>query len=192
MTRTELRNKAHVSKQAVSKAIKDERIQVDNNGDIPDYHEDTIKFIQDGIERYNAKINPSIKVKLINGSNPKNDFDSSPDNDSQPKRRDLELKKINADIALKHKQGRKLDLQFEIDKQGLIPSELVAIWIGYFASGIRTNFLNIGNRVARGNTKLRDNIEREISKAIEKTLSNAEDRLKKESNAIIKSMEELK
>ncbi len=105
-------------------------------------------------------------------------------NIENPDKTNLEAQKIQADIDLKLKQGRKLDLQFEIDKQGLIPSELVAIWIGYFASGIRTNFLNIGNRVARGNTKLRDNIEREISKAIEKTLEGAENGLKNEAKIL--------
>jgi uncharacterized protein YajQ (UPF0234 family) len=39
--------------------------------------------------------------------------------------------------------------------------------------------LQIGNRVARGNIKLRDRIEKEVQKSIEKTIKNAQDEVKK-------------
>ncbi len=104
--------------------------------------------------------------------------------------KELEEEKLREEIEYKRRQTRKLDLQHEIAKRDLIPSSLMAIWAGYFASGIRNNFLSLGDRVARGDIKLRDKIEREIKKAIEKTISSAEIGLKKESEAIIKAMEE--
>jgi hypothetical protein len=58
-------------------------------------------------------------------------------------------------------------------RKDLIPADVAQLFVGAFSSGIRTNFLQLGTRIARGNTKLRDKIEREIKKAIQKTLDNA-------------------
>ena len=93
------------------------------------------------------------------------------------------------EIKYKNKQSRKLDLQHEIEKKGLIPTELIGIFIGYFVSGIQTNFLTIGNRIARGDIRLKDRIDKAVSKAIKKTIQTAEKELKKESEQIIKYME---
>ncbi len=101
----------------------------------------------------------------------------------------LEAEKLRAEIELKKKQGRKLDLQYEVEKKNLIHIELVGIWIGAFSTGIRNNFLQIGNRIARGDKKLRDRIEKEVKKAIQKTLDNAATQLRKESKKIIEMME---
>jgi len=102
----------------------------------------------------------------------------------------LDDEKTKADIMLKNKQGRKLDLLFEQDKRDLVPSNLIAIWIGYFATGVRTYFLQIGNRIARGDIELRDRIEREIKKAIEKTIETAKRGLIEESEELAKALEE--
>lgn len=103
---------------------------------------------------------------------------------------DLEAEKLRAEIEYKNRQVRKLDLFIAREKRELIPSDLMAIWIGHFSSGVRNNFLSIGNRIARGNVKLRDRIEKEIKKAIEKTLAGAASSLRKESKGIIDAMEE--
>ena len=86
----------------------------------------------------------------------------------------LEEQKLREDIKYKSKQSRKLDLHFAVDKNDLIPSDLIGIWIGYFASGLRNNFLTIAARVSRNNKTLRTKIEKEITKAITKTLETAE------------------
>ena len=102
---------------------------------------------------------------------------------------DLDDKWKKTQIKWKNKQSRKLDLEHEKEKDNLIPVSLIGIFIGYFSSGINTNFLTIGNRIARGDTRLKDRIDKAISKAIKKTLETAGKELKKESEQIIKFME---
>jgi len=102
----------------------------------------------------------------------------------------LEAQKLREDITYKSKQSRKLDLHFAVDKNDLIPSDLIGIWIGYFASGLRNNFLTIAARVSRNNKTLRTKIEKEITKAIKKTLETAEKELLKYSDNLMKDMEE--
>ena len=102
---------------------------------------------------------------------------------------DLDDELVRENIEWKRRQSRKLDLEYEKQKENLHPTELIAIWIGYFAAGIRTNFLNIGNRVARGDTVLRDRIEKEVKKSIEKTIAGAEAGLKEEAETLVKSLE---
>jgi hypothetical protein len=58
-------------------------------------------------------------------------------------------------------------------RKDLIPADIAQLFVGAFSSGIRTNFLQLGTRVARGDTKLRDKIEKEVKRAIQKTLDNA-------------------
>ena len=103
---------------------------------------------------------------------------------------DIDLQKAKTYIAWKEKQSRKLDLEFALQKNDLIPSDLIGIWIGYFASGLRNNFLTIAARVARNNKTLRNKIEKEITKAIKKTLETAEKELKKYSEKLIEGMGE--
>jgi len=103
---------------------------------------------------------------------------------------DVDLQKKKIYIEWKKAQKRKLDLEFATSKNDLIPSDLIGIWIGYFASGLRNNFLTIAARVARNNKTLRNKIEKEITKAINKTLSTAEKELDKYSQKIMEEMEE--
>ena len=102
----------------------------------------------------------------------------------------LEADKLREEIKYKNKQSRKLDLHFSQEKNDLIPSDLIGIWIGYFASGLRNNFLTIAARVARNNKTLRNKIEKEITKAINKTLETAKKELEKYSKEIMETMEE--
>ena len=59
------------------------------------------------------------------------------------------------------------------ERQDLIHVKDMRQWIGFFASGLRTNILPLGDRIARGDKQLRDRIERETTKAITATLKNA-------------------
>ena len=102
----------------------------------------------------------------------------------------LEEEKIREDIEWKRRQSRKLDLDHEIRKKDLVPTELIGIYLGHFAAGIRTNFLTLGNRIARGDAKLRDRIEKEVTKGIKKTLAGAAAGLRRESKSIIVALEE--
>ena len=89
----------------------------------------------------------------------------------------LKAEERRANIALKRKRERDLDMKYATEKMILVPSKLVGIWIGYFASGIRNNFLTIAARVSKDNKQLRNKIEKEITKGIVKTLDTAEKEL---------------
>jgi hypothetical protein len=102
----------------------------------------------------------------------------------------LDDQKKRADILLKKKMARQLDRKHDTEMKDLIPADLMAIYIGFFAEGIRNNFLNIGSRVARGDTALRDRIEKEIKTAIEKTIEGAARGLEKEGGKLIEALEE--
>lgn len=99
---------------------------------------------------------------------------------------ELKEEKLRAEIEWKQKQTRKLDLEHEVDKRDLVPSEVIGLWIGYFASGIRNNFLTLAKRVSRGDEELQKRIDRQVTKSIEKTLSSAERELRKEVESIAK------
>ena len=66
-----------------------------------------------------------------------------------------------------------LELKNAAARKDLVPAQDVRMWIGAFAAGIRNNLLRLGDRVARGDTKLRDKIERETQKSLQKTLDGA-------------------
>jgi len=102
----------------------------------------------------------------------------------------LESEKLREEINYKRKTIKREGLKYHVAKNDLIPSDLIGIWIGYFASGLRNNFLTIAARVARNNKTLRNKIEKEITKAINKTLSTAEKELDKYSQKIMEEMEE--
>ena len=86
----------------------------------------------------------------------------------------LDEKKIAEQIKYIKKQGRKLDLQYDTDKKDLIHTSLIGLFIGHFATGIKTNFLTISQKISRGDTELRDRIEKMIKIAIQKTIEGAE------------------
>jgi len=92
---------------------------------------------------------------------------------------ELDAKKTEVEILRIEKQNRKLDREHEEKSYSLIYRNDVAIGFGAFISGIKNNFLQIGNRVARGDNKLRDRIEKEVGKSIEKTIKNAQDEVQK-------------
>jgi hypothetical protein len=96
--------------------------------------------------------------------------------------------KLQKEIALKDEQIARIQLENEIKKKNLVPIELVAIWMGNFANGLRTYFFPIGKRVSPNDKKIQRKYEKELSKAIEKTLSETERALRKESEKVAESV----
>ncbi len=108
-----------------------------------------------------------------------------------PANSDLKEQLIFESKEFKKNQNKKLRLEYSIKKQELIPAKLMMIWVGYFASAVSTNFLNLGSRVARGDVKLRDKIEGEVKLAIRKTKEFAFKSLKKDGQNMIDELEGL-
>ena len=100
----------------------------------------------------------------------------------------LETEKLKADIAIKKKTARKLDREHSEKMRGMIPVEVMTVWIGAFKAGIDTNFLTIAGRISKGDTVLRDRIEKEMSKAIAKTKEGAAKTLRDEAPAILEAI----
>jgi hypothetical protein len=92
---------------------------------------------------------------------------------------ELEKEKMRVDIIYRENQIKKQDRTEARESHHLILRQDVALGFGAFISGLKNNFLQIGNRVARGNIKLRDRIEKEVQKSIEKTIKNAQDEVRK-------------
>jgi len=86
---------------------------------------------------------------------------------------DLYHQKLAAEVRRLEAQALKYELQVEREKKHLIPTDLMAIWIGHFGTAIRTFVLPIGERVARGDTELRDRIEKEITRGLERAKESA-------------------
>jgi hypothetical protein len=101
----------------------------------------------------------------------------------------LYKQKLEMDIAYKSAQKRKLDLQFQKDKENLLPVELLSLTLGHFGSGIRNNFLTIAAKISRGDVPLRDRIEKEISRSITRTIETTVTELEKYSKKLIADME---
>jgi len=87
---------------------------------------------------------------------------------------ELIKEKYKAQTAHIKKQSRKLDLQHEKDLRNLILFDDVKMALGAFNSAIRTNILSVSDKVARGDTALRDRIDKEIKRSMEKTISTAQ------------------
>jgi len=98
------------------------------------------------------------------------DFPEYPEN-SESK---LIQEKLKAQTTHIRKQSRKLDLEHEKNLRNLILFDDVKMALGAFNSAIRTNILSVSDRVARGDTTLRDKIDKEVKRAMEKTISTAQ------------------
>ena len=91
----------------------------------------------------------------------------------------LEEEKLRKEIVWKEKQSRKLDREHEEKSRNLIYRNDVAIAFGAFIEGLKNNFLQLGTRIGRGDSALRDRVEKEVSKSIEKTVKGAQDKIRK-------------
>lgn len=90
----------------------------------------------------------------------------------------LDRIKLQKDIELKTAQIAKVNLATEKERASLVPADMVAIWIGHFSAEIRVNLLTISKRVAGGDDDLRRRIDEVVKKSLEKTLENAERKLR--------------
>jgi len=104
---------------------------------------------------------------------------------------DLYQIKLEAEIRRIVAQAEKYELQLARDKKDLIPIELVAILLGNVRSGISTNLLNIGKRVARGNLELQDRIEKEITRGLQATKDMSARAVQQFSKRVVQEMEEV-
>lgn len=141
--------------------------------------------LKNGSARYDLK-NPKVMEFILEPYKKEWELeqrDSTPDGDGS-----LDDEKTKADIIIKKKQARKLDYEYSVNTKNTIPIEVAIIWIGAFRAGLETNFLTIGNKIARGNIELRNKIEKEISRAISKTKIGAAKTLRGEKDSIIDSI----
>jgi phage terminase Nu1 subunit (DNA packaging protein) len=84
-------------------------------------------------------------------------------------------------IAIKHEaeklewtRERRIGVQLRnLETKGqLVPTSIVATWMSLFTIGLRNNLLSVGERVARGDAKLRAKIEKELEIGIQRTIDN--------------------
>ena len=99
------------------------------------------------------------------------------------------LEKEKAMTIWKYEQIELLRLKKAREKKDLVPLSLVALWMGYFANGLRTYFFPIGKRVSPGNKELQLKYEEELSKAVKRTLEDADRKLPKQAKEMIGEIE---
>jgi phage terminase Nu1 subunit (DNA packaging protein) len=85
----------------------------------------------------------------------------------------LEADKLREEVRYLQARSLKVELQNAELKRDLVPIDVVRSGWGAWASAVRNNILTVGQRVGRGDTALRDRVEREIKRALEKSIESA-------------------
>jgi phage terminase Nu1 subunit (DNA packaging protein) len=85
----------------------------------------------------------------------------------------MEADKLAQEIRYLEARSIKVELQNAELKRDLIPLDVVRGGWGAWASAVRNNILSVGQRVARGDTKLRDRVEKEVKRALKKSVEQA-------------------
>jgi phage terminase Nu1 subunit (DNA packaging protein) len=91
----------------------------------------------------------------------------------------MEADKLAQEIRYLEARSIKVELQNAELKRDLMPLDVVRGGWGAWASAVRNNILSVGQRVARGDTKLRDRVEKQIKRALEKSVEQAEKEIKR-------------
>lgn len=184
ITRNELAKLAGCSPSAVSKAKREGRVFInEETGLYLAQHEINILFINAGSSQRRIIQAEILDIEDINPA-------AFQQGEIPEYIKELSLKKLEAEVRRIEASALKLELEVAAKKKDLVPRDLIGIWIGYFGSGIRNNFLTIPAKIARNNNiELRDRISKEIKKSIERTLDNAEKELLKFSKNWIKTLE---
>ena len=177
MNGAELARVCGVSKQAIAAATKHGRL-----------HRDPTTRKYDPRHKLNSAF---IFAKRAEGHHQDEEaVPEAPQGEMSPDMAELYERKLAAEVRRTEAMARKYELEVATRKQDLIPAELMGIYLGHFASGIRTNFLTLGNRIARGDANLRDRIEKEITKAIKKTIAGAAAGLRRDAAPIVAALKE--
>jgi phage terminase Nu1 subunit (DNA packaging protein) len=85
----------------------------------------------------------------------------------------MEADKLRHEIRYLEARSIKVELQNAELKRDLIPLDIVRNGWGAWASAVRNNILSVGQRIARGDTALRDRVEKEIKRALEKSIEQS-------------------
>jgi phage terminase Nu1 subunit (DNA packaging protein) len=86
---------------------------------------------------------------------------------------DMEELKTKHEIRYLEARSIKVELQNAELKRDLMPLDIVRNGWGAWASAVRNNILSVGQRIARGDTALRDRVEKEIKRALEKSIEQS-------------------
>lgn len=162
VTGSDLSRLAKVSRQAVSSALKEGRLYRDPVSGKYDLKNPVNQVFLEGAQQIDRLIKSDVPPAEIPA-------------DMQ----ELFRKKLLAEVARTEGQGRKIALEIAVREGQLIFRRDVEIAFGAFVENIKNNFLQLGTRIGRGNIALRDRVEREVSRSIEKTVHNAVDRVRK-------------
>ena len=97
----------------------------------------------------------------------------------------LETEKTREEIRYLQARALKVELQNAELKRDLVPFKIVREGWGAFANALRNNILTIGNRIGRGDTKLRDRVEKAVKRAIEKSIKQTRAEIERITNLTV-------
>ncbi len=100
-------------------------------------------------------------------------------NDSSDDEGGMEAEKLRQEVRYLEARSLKVELQNAELKRDLVPLDIVRSGWGAWASAVRNNILTVGQRVGRGDTKLRDRVEKEVKRALEKSIEQASKELER-------------
>jgi len=167
LTGAELSRYTGVSRAAITQATREGRLYKDpKTGRYDPTHATNLAFI-------NQNRLKSATIAEIEDEGDDNLPDVSPGTIPESLQ-ELYARKLKAEADRAERQAIKLGLELDQKRGKLILRSDVAMAFGAFRFGLQTYFLQLGNRIARGDIKLRDRIEKEVTKSIEKTIGNAE------------------
>ena len=165
VTAAEFSRLCGVSRQAVDRARKGGKIYRDETIKKFDiYHPVNLAYLENAKARA-GNDEPEAEENDYSGISPK---------DLPASMQELYRQKLAADTRRSEAMARRYEVDNALKTKDLVSIDLVRIFIGSFASGIQTNFLNLGNRIARDDNVLRDRIESDVKKCIERTKEMAQ------------------
>jgi len=81
---------------------------------------------------------------------------------------DLQREKLLFERDRVREQSIKLALQNSVTKSELVPFEMVKSMFGEMSGAVKTYLLTVPNRVARGDVRIRDELEKELAEGIQR------------------------
>jgi len=116
-----------------------------------------------------------IKAALTRGKKRRRrDSEQQAESEDAGDREAMELEKLGWDIEYTKERTRERQLKNAETAKEMIPYAMWERGLGHFASGMKTNVLTIGTRVARGDVELRDKIESATKASIDRTVEIAQ------------------
>jgi gas vesicle protein len=105
--------------------------------------------------------------------------------------KDLYEIKLREEIRRIKATADKAEYELAMKRKDIVPSRMVAVYIGCFRSAISTNLLSLGQNISRNDKQLRDRIDSFVTKGLKRAIEQANRALQKEGERMVELIEEV-